>query len=113
MESKLRSRKFWMVVATFVAGVIAVFTETDIDPQIVYGYIAALAAWLGIQGWTDKAEAASGISLERRLFAAQMQAMAAQLQGEAEAAAEANPVEEYPVPVAVMPTEYPPLTPVS
>ena len=79
MESKLRSRKFWMVVATAIASFWAVFTETEIDPEIVYGYMGVLAAWLGVQGWADKATAESGITMERRLYAAQISAAMEQI----------------------------------
>lgn len=100
MESKLKSRKFWMVVATFVAGIVAVFTETEVDPEIIFGYMGVLAAWLGIQGWADKAQAASGITMERRLYAAQMSAAMEQLAAYGAVGA---------VEPGAVPSDYPPL----
>ena len=79
MKSKLRSRKFWLVIATFVAGLWATFTETEVDPELLLTYGGVLMAWLGVQGWADKAQAASGIVMERRLYSAQMNAAMEQM----------------------------------
>ena len=79
MESKLRSRKFWLVIATFVAGLWATFTETEVDPEMLLSAGGVIIAWLGVQGWADKAQAASGIVMERRLYSAQMNAAIEQM----------------------------------
>ncbi len=78
--SRLRSRKFWVVVATFVAGIWATLTDTEVDPEQLLSAAGVIIAWLGIQGWADKAQAASGIVMERRLYSAQMNAAMQQLE---------------------------------
>ena len=80
MESKLRSRKFWMVIAVFVAGLWATFTGTEVDPETLLSAGGIIITWLGVQGWADKATAESGISFERRLYQANMEAAMAQFQ---------------------------------
>jgi len=74
MESKLKSRKFWVVV---VAAVLTVWTEvtgTEVDPEQLFALAGIIMTWLGFQGWADKSQAASGIAMERQLYAAQMNA---------------------------------------
>ena len=79
-RSRWTSRKFWVVIITAVAAVWSVVTDTEVDPQTAIAAATIIATWLGIQGWADKAEAASGISFERQLFQANMQAAYAQFE---------------------------------
>ena len=79
-RSRWTSRKFWVVIISAVAAVWSVVTDTEVDPQTAIAAATIIATWLGIQGWADKAEAASGISFERQLFQANMQAAYAQFE---------------------------------
>ena len=94
-RSRWTSRKFWVVIITAVAAVWSVVTDTEVDPQTAIAAATIIATWLGIQGWADKAEAASGISFERQLFQANMQAAYAQFE-QLSGASEVGNVQQFP-----------------
>ncbi len=57
LRQKLLSRKFWVTVATFVVGVIAIFNPElaeQIDPLALAGVAGVVIAYVGGQSWIDK-----------------------------------------------------------
>lgn len=66
MKDKLLSRKFWVVAATFVAGLATIFADVEIDPEALVGFAAIVITYLGGQSWVDKSQAANAVSFASR-----------------------------------------------
>lgn len=73
MKEKLLSRKFFVVVSAFIAGVALVLFDLEIDPEALIGFGAIVVTYLGGQSWVDKAQAANAIdqSVRNALSAAE------------------------------------------
>ena len=69
MKEKLQSRKFWVVVATFIAGLATIFGDIEVDPEALVGAAAIIMTYLGGQSWVDssKAKAAVGAAAQAAL----------------------------------------------
>lgn len=52
---KLKSRKFWVMMGSVVALVVAEITGYQVDPQAIAGLGAIVVVWLGGQSYIDKA----------------------------------------------------------
>ena len=66
MKEKLLSRKFFVVVAAFVAGIGTVLFDVEIDPEALIGFAAIVVTYLGGQSFVDKAQAANAVSFASR-----------------------------------------------
>ena len=66
MKEKLQSRKFWVVVATFAAGIAKVLFDIEIDDQALVGAAAVVVTYLGGQSWVDSAAAKNAVSFASR-----------------------------------------------
>lgn len=80
MKEKLLSRKFWVVVATFVAGLAKVLFDLDVDDQALVGGVAIVIAYLGGQSWVDKAAASNAVDQAARNALAGAEAYARSLE---------------------------------
>ena len=59
LRQKLLSRKFWVTVATFVVGAIAMFSPdvaAHLDPVALAGLAGVVIAYLTGQSWIDKTQ---------------------------------------------------------
>ncbi len=50
---KLKSRKFLIVIVTFVVGGATELFGVDLDPNVVYGFIAVALGFIGVEGLAD------------------------------------------------------------
>ena len=51
--AKLKSRKFLLVVVTFVVGFCSEAFGWDLDPNVIYGYVLTALAFIGVEGLAD------------------------------------------------------------
>ncbi len=59
LKQKLLSRKFWVTVAAFVVGVVAIFQPdiaAELDPTALASLAGIVIAYLGGQSWIDKTQ---------------------------------------------------------
>ncbi len=82
MKEKLLSRKFWVVVATFVAGLAKVLFDIEVDDQALVGGAAIVITYLGGQSWVDAKAAANAVSFASRNALASAESYARTLETE-------------------------------
>lgn len=67
MKEKLQSRKFWVVVASFVAGLAAIFGDVEVDPEALVGFAAIVMTYLGGQSFVDGKKAKAAVDLSAQI----------------------------------------------
>ncbi len=72
MLAKFQSRKFLIVVVTFLVGGAATLFDWDLDPNIVYGYIATALGFIGVEGLADNTSRKLDGSFALRMIQAQL-----------------------------------------
>ena len=82
MKEKLLSRKFWVVVATFVATTAKVLFDIEIDDQALVGAAAIVVTYLGGQSFVDAKAASNAVSFASRNALEAAEAYARSLEAE-------------------------------
>jgi serine acetyltransferase len=82
VKEKLLSRKFFVVVATFVAAALKVLFDIEIDDSALVGAAAIVVTYLGGQSWVDKAKASNAVDFSVRNALAAAEAYARTLEDE-------------------------------
>ena len=83
LKQKLLSRKFWVIVSTFVVSVVGIFNPelaADVDPLALAGLAGVAIAYLGGQSWIDKTQIDGQLQVARDEGLLQAQAYIQQLQ---------------------------------
>ncbi len=52
-KSKLTSRKFLVTIGTALTGLLSVFFDWDVDPNIIIGVCGVIATWVFTEGKLD------------------------------------------------------------
>ncbi len=87
MLEKMKSRKFLIVVVTFFVGAATELFGVDLDPNVVYGFIATALAYIGVEGLADNSSRKLDGSFAVKMLQAQLQDLEAQARYGAEQAA--------------------------
>ena len=83
LKQKLLSRKFWVIVSTFVVSVVGLFNPelaADVDPLAIVGLAGVVIAYLGGQSWVDKTQVDGQLKVARDEGLLQAQAYIQSLQ---------------------------------
>lgn len=80
MSEKFKSRKFWVMMGSVVALVVAELTGYTIDPQAIAGLGAIVVVWLGGQSYIDKGKVISETKVAGEIGKVQAIAYARQLE---------------------------------
>ena len=81
---KLKSRKFLIVIVTFIVGGAATLFGVDLDPNVVYGFIAVALGFIGVEGLADNSSRKLDGSFAVRMIQAELADMQAAAEGMAE-----------------------------
>lgn len=76
--AKLQSRKFLIVVVTFVVGAATELFSIDLDPNVVYGFIAVALGFIGVEGLADNSSRKLDGSFAVKMLQAQLEDIQAQ-----------------------------------
>lgn len=52
-KDKLTSRKFLVTIGTAIAGLLSVFFDWDVDPNVIIGVCGVIATWVFTEGKLD------------------------------------------------------------
>ncbi len=75
LRQKLMSRKFWVVVATFVASAVAIFyPDVAVNEEAIVGAAGVAIAYLFGQSWVDKTQVNGQLDLAKNEGLLQAQA---------------------------------------
>ena len=82
MNTKFKSRKFWITIGTAVSLVVAQIFEIEVDPAAIAGLAAIIGTYVFSQGLVDKQVVSTQVAVAGDIGRAQLEQYARSLEGQ-------------------------------